>query len=405
MTLKRYRWKALNRLKQTQSGFILAESDIQAKQNLLARNLYEIKLQQDWQLRYKVSNAEICDVLNQLATLLDAQIPLKESLHILIQNCSSIPLNQWLRNLLSQLERGFAFSKSIELQGLYLSAQELQLIKVGEMSGKLSYVCSQIAHFRQQQLALQRKIQKILLYPLVVLVISATLTLLLLIFIVPQFAEMYQDNNQDLPFITKFLLVLSHSLTHYIWYIIGVATLTFIFIKKQWRHSIWLYKCAQQLMALMPLISTIKQQARLINFCRSLQLMLNAGIPLQQGLQAFLPQIKTWQNTGALPGDLILVEEVQAILHWIKQGYGFSNSVGSRLFPQQAQQILQVGESSGQLSNILQKIADDYQQQLDHKIDLLSQLLEPFLMLLIGIIIGVIMLGMYLPIFNMGNIM
>ena len=103
-----------------------------------------------------------------------------------------------------------------------------------------------------------------------------------------------------------------------------------------------------------------------------------------------------------MQGDWLLIEEVQSILHWLQQGYAFSASVSGHIFPLAAQQMLQVGEQSGQLPKMLQFIANDHQQQLDYQIDLLSQMLEPLLMVIIGGLIGLIMLGMYLPIFNMG---
>lgn len=129
--------------------------------------------------------------------------------------------------------------------------------------------------------------------------------------------------------------------------------------------------------------------------------MLHAGVPLNQALQSFLP---TDKPDAAIRHDVALTQEVQYILQGIQRGFTFSACVGVTLFPMQAQQMIQVGEQAGKLPLMLQHIADNYQRQLDHKIDLLSQMLEPLLMLIIGGIIGLIMLGMYLPIFNMGSL-
>ena len=307
-----------------------------------------------------------------------------------------------MRKLLTDIESGLSFSQSLENQGKFLSLQELQLIKVGEMTGKLANVCTQISRHRQQTLALQRKLQKIMLYPALVLSISLILTVCLLLFIVPQFAEMYDDNQAQLPTFTAVLLNLSNGLRNYFWQFIFVITLSVFLFRHQLQRSIWLNQFKAKLISATPIFGNIAQLSRLVGFCRSLQLMLQSGIPLNQALSSFLPQTKSWQSAQKLQGDFLLIAEVQAILHWITQGYSFSASVGSTLFPMQAQQMLQVGEQSGRLGTMLQHIADNYQQQLEHKIDLLSQTLEPVLMLTIGTIIGLIMLGMYLPIFNMG---
>ena len=405
--LKLFKWRGINRLQQKQKGTIVAESAVMAQQQLMSRGLQHIKLQQNWQLNSKPKNAEVCALLSQLATLLQAAVPLKNSLQILLQHCTNIALNAWLRQLLKDIESGLAFSQalekqSVEKQNQYLTYQDRQLIKVGEMTGKLPTVCHEIAQHKQQALALQRKIRKILLYPLLVLGISLILTALLLLFIVPQFAAMYDNSSAQLPTFTQVLLTLSQGLQDYWLHLLICMTLTTLFIRARLKHSPWFNRQKIRFINAMPVLNRIVQLSRLVGFSRSLFLMLQAGVPLNQALQSFLPQNPSWQRSPNVQGDWLLIEEVQSILHWLQQGYAFSASVSGHIFPLAAQQMLQVGEQSGQLPKMLQFIANDHQQQLDYQIDLLSQMLEPLLMVIIGGLIGLIMLGMYLPIFNMG---
>lgn len=405
--LKLFKWRGINRLQQKQKGTIVAESAVMAQQQLMSRGLQHIKLQQNWQLNSKPKNAEVCALLSQLATLLQAAVPLKNSLQILLQHCTNIALNGWLRQLLKDIESGLAFSQALEKQHLgkqhaYLTYQDRQLIKVGEMTGKLPIVCHEIAQHKQQALALQRKIRKILLYPVLVLGISLILTALLLLFIVPQFAAMYDNSSAQLPTFTQVLLTLSQGLQDYWLHLLICMTLTTLFIRARLKHSPWFNRQKIRLINAMPVLNRIVQLSRLVGFSRSLFLMLQAGVPLNQALQSFLPQNPSWQRSPNVQGDWLLIEEVQSILHWLQQGYAFSASVSGHIFPLAAQQMLQVGEQSGQLPKMLQFIANDHQQQLDYQIDLLSQMLEPLLMVIIGGLIGLIMLGMYLPIFNMG---
>ena len=405
--LKLFNWRGINRLQQKQKGTIVAESAVIAQQQLMSRGLQHIKLQQNWQLNSKPKNAEVCALLSQLATLLQAAVPLKNSLQILLQHCTNIALNSWLRQLLKDIESGLAFSQALEKQHLgkqhaYLTYQDRQLIRVGEMTGKLPTVCHEIAQHKQQALALQRKIRKILLYPVLVLGISLILTALLLLFIVPQFAEMYDNSSAPLPTFTQVLLTLSQGLQDYWLPLLICMTLTILFIRARLKYSPWFNRQKIRLINAMPVLNRIVQLSRLVGFSRSLFLMLQAGVPLNQALQSFLPQNPSWQRSPNVQGDWLLIEEVQSILHWLQQGYAFSASVSGHIFPLAAQQMLQVGEQSGQLPKMLQFIANDHQQQLDYQIDLLSQMLEPLLMVIIGGLIGLIMLGMYLPIFNMG---
>ena len=405
--LKLFKWRGINRLQQKQKGTIVAESAVMAQQQLMSRGLQHIKLQQNWQLNSKPKNAEVCALLSQLATLLQAAVPLKNSLQILLQHCTNIALNSWLRQLLKDIESGLAFSQALEKQTVekqnqYLTYQDRQLIKVGEMTGKLPTVCHEIAQHKQQALALQRKIRKILLYPVLVLSISLILTALLLLFIVPQFAEMYDSSSAQLPTFTQVLLTLSQGLQDYWLHLLICMTLTILFIRARLKHSPWFNRQKIRIINATPVLNRIVQLSRLVGFSRSLFLMLQAGVPLNQALQSFLPQHPSWQRSPNVQGDWLLIEEVQSILHWLQQGYAFSASVSGHIFPLAAQQMLQVGEQSGQLPKMLQFIANDHQQQLDYQIDLLSQMLEPLLMVIIGGLIGLIMLGMYLPIFNMG---
>ncbi|NBH75233.1 type II secretion system F family protein [Rodentibacter pneumotropicus] len=404
MAKKLFYYQGQNSLKQMQRGSIIAESAQQAQFQLMNRGLTNIKLKQNWQLSSKPKNTEISALLNQLSTLLQSAIPLKSSLQILQQNCTQLALNTWLEQILKSIESGLAFSQSIEQQGKYITRQEIQLIQVGEMTGKLATVCSKIAAHRQQSLTLQRKLQKIMLYPSMVLGISLLLTLGLLLFIVPQFAEMYQGNHTELPALTSVLLSTSNFLKKDIGVLLFFTMIFALFYQLKLKHSTLFHHKKSQIITVIPILGNIQQLSRLVNFSQSLYIMLQAGVPLNQALSSFLPRTQTWQTKKIIVSDQILDAEVRSILQWVSQGYAFSDSVSSHLFPMEAQQMLQIGEKSGKLALMLQHISESYQDKLNHQIDLLSQMLEPLMMVIIGSLIGIIMMGMYLPIFNMGSV-
>lgn len=403
--LKSFRWKGIDHLQQKQHGILVAEDIMQAQQYLFRQGLTHIRLQQNWQLRSKPKSTEICNVLVQLAALLNAKITLKQSLQIILENCINLKLNQWIGDLLKSIEGGLSFSQALERYPEFLSYQERQLVQAGELTGKLAQVCGHIAEHRTQMLALQRKIQKILLYPVVVLFISVILTLLLLIFVVPQFAEMYGDNQAELPVFTALLLNISEFLQQNWRSLFTGFFLLILLLRYQLRHSVKCHQWKNRLISATPLLGNIMQLSRLIGFCHAMQMMLQSGVPLNQALDSFLPKVQPWQHRkSVIEGDIWLQEQIRFVSCLIQQGYSFSQSVSSQLFSSQNRQMLQVGEKSGQLGHILQQIAKDEKQRLDHQIDLLSQLLEPLMMLIIGGLIGLIMLGMYMPIFNMGNL-
>ncbi|TDQ58142.1 protein transport protein HofC [Mesocricetibacter intestinalis] len=402
MALKQYRWQAINRFNLVQKGLIVAASASQARQELFLREMRDIRLQRNWQFIREPGYAEVCDLLLQLALLLKSSLPLQEALSLLLLDCHNVRLNQWIRALLRDIESGLPLSVSVEAQGKYLSFQDCRLIQAGEMTGQLARVCGEIAVNKQQSLALRRKIQKISLYPLFVLIISLIMSTVLLLFIVPEFSLMYANNGAELPAITAALLFLSAFLQQYLGALILIIVLSICLFRLRLRHSSWCHAQKSAFINSVPLLGKIKRLSRLIAFCRSLQLMLGAGVPINQALESFLPRHEKRRQGVHMQEDFILTREIGFILQGIARGYSFSDSVGSELFPAKARKMLQVGEQSGELNIMLQHIAESYGQQLEHRIALLSQLLEPILMLIIGGLIGLIMLGMYLPIFNMG---
>ena len=404
MAKKLFYYRARNTLEQLQKGSIIADSIRAAEFQLMNRGLTNIKLQQNWQFNNKPKNAEISALLNQLAILLQSAISLKNSLQILQQNCTQLALNEWVEQLLQSIESGLSFSQSIERQGKFLTRQEIQLIQVGEMTGKLALVCEKIASHRNRSLALQRKLQKIMLYPSMVLGISLSLTLMLLLFIVPQFAEMYQSNNSELPTLTRVLLTMSNFLREELYILLLLSLFLGLFYHLKFKQSPHFKQQKARIIALTPIFGKIQQLSRLVNFSQNLHIMLQAGVPLNQALNSFLPRAQSWQIKSPLSSDAVLDGEVRSILQWVSQGYAFSDSISSRLLPMEAQQMLQIGEKSGKLALMLQHIAENYQEKLNHQIDLLSQMLEPLMMVIIGGLIGIIMMGMYLPIFNMGSV-
>lgn len=402
---KLFYWRGQNRLQQKQRGMIIAENRQQAEQLLFERGIQQVTLQQNWQLWRNIKKKDICDLLTQLSTLLNATIPLNQSLHILWLQTTNIALYQWLKSILTHIENGFSFSQAVATQSNYLTAQEQQLINVGELTGQLAEVCQQIALQRQQQIALQQKLQKILLYPLVVLAISIILTILLLWFIVPQFALMYKQ-EADLPLFTTILLSLSDYLQQYGLISLFILISLFLLFSQCFGKSLWFHYQKAKWLSYLPMINQFIAQVRLIRFCQAMWLMLQAGIPIQQALQSFLPQQKNWQvNSVKNYDDPLLTTEIKQILFYLQQGHYFSDCISEQFFPVQARKMLQIGEKSGKLIFMLQQIERYYRRQIEHKMDLFAQLLEPLLMIIIGGLIGIIMLGMYLPIFNMGNLL
>lgn len=386
-----FRWKARDRFGQKIAGKQLDESKEQLEKRLLQQGFSAIRIHRNFVLPQKPKNSEVTQTINQLAMLINAKIPLKASLAMLLENCRNIKLYLWLQSIIQQLESGFAFSSALKNHDQFLNAQEIQLIQMGEKSGTVGEMLSTIAKNRQQSEQLNQKVKKILFYPVMILAISITLSVLMLLFIVPKFADLYGE--KDLPFITAVLFHLSEFLQDYFKALFLGLIFSIFFGKFLPKKHRLLANLKFNLLKRLPIFSEIIAHSRLIFFCQNSGLMLNAHLRLDAVLESF---------SSAEKSDPQLAHEIHLTLERLKQGYSLAESLPNALFPADTLQMIRVGEKSGQLAPMLLQISEIYRQKLDYQIDLLSQMLEPLLMLVMGIIVGTILVGLYLPIFDMG---
>lgn len=388
-----FHWKARNRFGERQKGKALSHHRADLEDKLISQGFSHIRIRRNFTLPKNPTSAEITRVIQQLGLLVGAGIPLKQALLSLQDNSLNIKKYRWLNEIISLLDLGFSFSDAASQTARFLTAQELQLIKMGEKSGHLALLLNKIADHRHKSEKLSQKVKKILFYPMMVLIVSLTLSLLLLLFIVPQFAELYQQKGHSLPFITSLLFTLSEFLQQdglllvILLFPLGLLTL---YLHRKW---VVFLPLKTYLLNRLPIFSQITQRARIVFFCQHTGLMLSAHIRLEQVLNGFLTEKSS---------DPLLQKSLKQTMDAIQKGCRFSESLNPALFPPEVRQMIMVGEKSGKLPDMLLKTAEIYQQELDDRIDILSQLLEPFLMLIIGAIIGTILIGLYLPIFDMG---
>ncbi|MDD0823061.1 type II secretion system F family protein [Mannheimia sp. AT1] len=391
-----YHWQALDRFQQKRKGKQLAKSREEFEHSLLAKGYQQIKISRNFVLPQNPKTDEINQFLSQFALLVNSAIPLKQAFSMILQNCRNIKLYQWLSELISLIESGYSFSQSLEKLNRYIANQEIQLIKMGEQSGRLGIILTNLAESRIKSEKLAKKVKKILFYPVIVLVISLSLSLGLLIFIVPQFAELYGSKEKTLPLITEILFSLSQFLQEQGSTLLIVLLQAVIFLVIFAKKTNWVTKLKVRILSWLPVFNRILAQSRIVFFSQNIALMLNAHIRLDVALNAFLSEKSN---------DPILQKEIQFMLGLLQKGYKFSEGINPTIFGTEVVQMIDIGEQSGNLAKMCEHISEMYQQKLDYQIDILSQLLEPMLMLLMGIIVGTIIVGLYLPIFDMGSLM
>ncbi|WP_301099574.1 type II secretion system F family protein [Otariodibacter sp.] len=391
--LYEYRWKGLNQLNVKQKGKSLAQSDDDLEQKLTTKGYSHIHINRNFVIPQKPKYDEITQVINQLSLLLNAGIPLKSSLNIITNTCLNIKLTQWLLSITAQLEKGFNLSHSLQTKESYLSTQEILLVKIGEKSGRLSTILEQIVLSRLKSEGLRKKVNKIVFYPVIILSISIILSLLLMIFIVPQFAELYTSKDKELPLLTEIVFNLSSFIIEN--YACLIFTFLAVFIIYKFLLKKKTEKLKHKLFTYIPIFGQIIHTQKIVFFFNYFSLMLDANLKLENILHTFL---------NASHNDPFLNREISIMLSSIQKGYYLHQGINGHIFGEDVVQMIYIGEKSGKLSSMMNKISQIYQERLEYKIDILSQLLEPIIMLVIGSIVSIIIIALYLPIFELGSI-
>lgn len=390
-----FHWKAINRFQQKQKGKLLARNQDELEQRLIKKGFQQIKISRNFIFPKNPKSEEVTQLISQLALLINAKLPLKQALSIILENTQNIKIYLWLEEIIRSVELGYSFSKSLENLNRYLDSQEIQLIKMGEMSGKLGVILENIAQSRSESEKLFSKVKKIMFYPVMVLTIALTLSIGMLVLIVPKFAELYSAKDKTLPFITEILFFLSNLLVDNYILLLVLLILSSVLLSFLAKKTTIITKLKYSILSNMPVFKTILSQSRIVYFTQNVALMLNASLRLDLILETFL------SNKQA---DPILQKECLSVLTLIKQGYAFSECLNTEVFESQTVQMLSVGEKSGKLAEMSEYVSQIYKKKLDDQLDILSQLLEPVLMVVLGGIVGTIIVGLYLPIFDMGSL-
>lgn len=390
-----FHWKAVNRFQQKQKGKLLARNQTELEQRLIKKGFQQIKISRNFILPKNPKSEEVTQLISQLALLINAKLPLKQALSLILENTQNIKLYLWLEEIIRSVELGYSFSTSLENLNRYVESQEIQLIKMGEISGKLGIILENIAKSRSESEKLFSKVKKIMFYPVMVLVVASTLSIGMLILIVPKFAELYSAKDKTLPFITEVLFFLSNLLIDNYTFMLFLFVLSGILLSFLAKKTTIITKIKYHILSNSPIFKNIIAQSRIIYFTQNVALMLNASLRLDLILETFV------SNKQA---DPILQKECQSVLTLIKQGYAFSECLNTDVFESQTVQMLSVGERSGKLAEMSEYVSQIYKKKLDDQLDILSQLLEPALMVILGGIVGTIIVGLYLPIFDMGSL-
>jgi type IV pilus assembly protein PilC len=342
-----------------------------------------------------IKPADIAIFTRQLATMMKAGVPLVQSFDIVADGLDNPSMRELVNSIKNDVAAGTGLAPSLEKYPRLFDELFCSLVAAGESAGTLEVMLDRVATYKEKTEQLKAKIKKALTYPTAVVVVALVVTGILLVKVVPQFATTFQSFGADLPAFTLFVLALSDFMQAW-WFIIAGGIVAAVYIFKELRvRSVAFGEAIDRIMLKAPIFGNIVRNAVVARFSRTLATTFNAGVPLVEALE----------STAGASGNSVYSKAILQIRDDVTTGTTLYNSVRSTgLFPNMLLQMISIGEESGQLDEMLDKVANHYEEAVDNAVDSLSSLMEPMIMSILGVLVGGLMVAMYLPIFMLGSV-
>jgi type IV pilus assembly protein PilC len=395
-----FTWQGANRRGHSVKGEISAKSLTEAKHLLRRQGISarKVKKQQTSLLgrkKDKVTAADIAIITRQIATMLGAGVSVLQTLDMIATGHSKQSARTILGDVANEVKSGNPVSYSLRKHPDHFDELYCDLVDTGEQSGALETIFERVAVYKEKAEALKSKIKKAMFYPIAVVVVAFIVTLILLIFVVPQFKAIFSSFGAELPVFTQMVLNLSEFIQYYGVFIgMGIAAAGWLFVKA-YKQSLALRDRVDTQQLKIPVIGPILQKAAIARFTRTLATTFAAGVPL----------ISALDSAANASGNAVYRDAIRFIRKEVASGMQMYIAMrATNVFPDMVVQMIAIGEESGAIDEMLSKIATIYEAEVDDMVDGLTSLLEPMIMAVLGVVIGGLIIAMYLPIFQMGNI-
>lgn len=394
--LPRFEWQGIDHEGRPTRGETRATGKSQVHAMLRRQNIKPIKITKIWLLwAQAITTKEVALFTRQLATLIQAGVPLLQSFDIVGRSSPNPRLGRLIYGLRTDIETGTALSTAFRKHPNYFTPLYCSLVAAGESAGMLDHLLERLATYMEKTEAIKSKIKSALVYPLAVLSVAFSVIAIIMIFVVPTFKEVFSNFGAELPAATRAVIALSEVFINNGWLILVVlfggyyAFMRACKKSKQWQSTL------DQMALKLPLFGPLLNMACTARWSRTLSLLYGAGVPLVDALQ----------TVGGATGNLTYERATLKIQQDISNGASISQAMTrSCLFPPMALQMCAIGEESGAIEHMLGKVADFYDADVDDRVAGLSSLIEPFMMVILGVLIGGIVVAMYLPIFKLGQV-
>lgn len=391
-------WTAKTRNGQQKSGEMdVANKDL-AMATLRRQGLQDIKVKKKPVeiviFPEKVEEKDISIFLRQLSTMINAGLPLVQCFELAERGAEKKAMAKLLKDIRTMLESGEPLSESLRKFPEVFDRLSCSLVEAGEQGGILDTILLRLCAYKEKALSLKAKIKSAMVYPISIIVIAFIVTAILMIFVVPIFAEMFSSFGAELPGPTKVTMAISDGFVEY-WYIVLFAPIALVFAIKS------IYKTPQgryqldKLLINLPVLGDVLRKGAVARFCRTFSTLAAAGVPILEALD----------TVAETSGNVVIEKVILGCKDSISQGMTLTAPLeSSGIFPLMVTQMISIGEQTGSLEAMLAKIADFYEEEVDTAVDNMTALMEPMIMAFLGVVIGGLVISMYLPIFQMASV-
>lgn len=390
-----YLWSGVSKLGIKSNGKIQATSRFYAKIKLKHQGIEPLRVYRKFNFTsVKPTEMDIALFCRQLSTLLNAGVSLTHACATLKYSEEKTHFRNMITSIEIQLNSGKNLTNCVKQFPTYFDSFTQQLIQLGENTGKLDHCLLRIANYKEKMLTLKKQIQQTLFYPITICIISLIVMLIMLIFIIPRFAELFHNMHHQLPFLTECVLSISQFLIHYDWIFLFIMATFIILIHHSLRSAQFKSK-VDRLIIRLPIIGILMKKNILAKIARNLATAISAGMTISDTLRLL----------SSCTRNLSYTQAIHRLHYDIARGLQLHSAMQPNpLFPPVFVQMIKVGEETGMLDTMLEKIAILYEADVDHFIAYLKQLLEPLIMIILGVLIGGMVIAMYLPVFKLGTV-
>jgi len=393
-------WTCTDKKGEKRKGEMRAISEFQVKAALRSQGLRPIKVKKKPKDLFglggkPIDSSDIATFARQMATMMNSGIPLIQSFDLVGQGHEKPKFQELMMDIKAEVEAGGTLANALRKYPDHFDPLFCNLVDAGEQAGILESLLTKLAVYKEKSESIKKKIKGALKYPVAVLIVAMVVSAILLIYVVPIFADMFKEFGADLPAFTQVVVDMSDFMVAYWWQVFGGIALFVMGFKHAKKRFVGFHNFLQRLSLKLPLFGELLRKSAIARFSRTLATMFAAGTPL----------VEAMESVAGATGNIIYYDACMKIKEDVSTGIPLAESMREvNVFPNLCVQMTQIGEESGELDKMLNKVADYYEEEVDNIVESLSSLMEPLIMAFLGVVIGGLVVAMYLPIFQMGSV-